>query len=158
MAYDAPSAEGADERSSDGGTSMSDNATFLEGLYGSFAQGDVPKVLAAMDPEIEWNEAEHVTFWTGKPFVGPDAVVQGVFARIGETFGDTFRIEISRLLECGSTVVMEGRYKGVVQATGKHLDVQVTHHWDLADGKVVKFQQYTDTWQWSGATGETPVG
>ena len=85
MAYDAPSAEGADERSSDGGTSMSDNATFLEGLYGSFAQGDVPKVLTTMDPEIEWNEAEHVTFWTGKPFVGPDAVVQGVFARIGET-------------------------------------------------------------------------
>lgn len=137
---------------------MSDNATFIEGIYGSFAQGDVPTVLAAMDPKIEWNEAEHHTFWTGKPFVGPDAVVQGVFARIREIFGDTFRIEIGRLLDCGSTVVMEGRYKGVVQVTGKHLDVQVTQHWDLADGKVVKLRHYTDTWQWSEATGETPVG
>jgi ketosteroid isomerase-like protein len=52
---------------------------------------------------------------------------------------------------------MEGRYKGVVQATGKDLDVQVTHVWDVANGKVVKFQQYTDTWQFAEATGETPV-
>jgi len=137
---------------------MSDNAAFLQGLYGAFARGDVPTVLAAMDPEIEWNEAEHVTFWPGKAFVGPDAVVQGVFARIPATFGDTFRIEVTRLLDCGSTVVMEGRYKGIVQATGNDLDVQVSHVWDLADGKVVKFQQYTDTWQFAEATGETPVG
>jgi uncharacterized protein len=136
---------------------MSDNAEFLRGLYESFARGDVPTVLAAMDPKIEWNEAEHVTFWPGGPFVGPDAVVQGVFARIPATFGDTFRIEIGRLLDCGSVVVMEGRYKGVVQATGKELDVQVTHVWDIADGKAVKFQQYTDTWQFAQATGETPL-
>ena len=108
------------------GTSMTDNTAFLEGLYGSFAKGDVPTVLAAMDPEVEWNEAEHVTFWTGKPFVGPDAVAQGVFALIPETFGDTFRIEITQLLDCGSPVVMEGHYKGTVQSTGKDLDVQVT--------------------------------
>lgn len=136
---------------------MSDNAELLRGLYESFAKGDVPTVLAAMDPKIEWNEAEHVTFWPGGPFVGPEAVVQGVFARIPATFGDTFRIETGRILDCGSVVVMEGRYKGVVQATGKELDVQVTHIWDVADGKVVKFQQYTDTWQFAQATGETPV-
>jgi ketosteroid isomerase-like protein len=47
--------------------------------------------------------------------------------------------------------------KGVAQATGKTLDAQVTHIWDLADGKLVKFQQYTDTWQFAEVTGETPV-
>lgn len=136
---------------------MADNAALLQDLYESFAQGDVPAVLAAMDPKIEWNEAEHVTFWPGEAFIGPDAVVQGVFARIPATFGDTFRIEITRIQDCGSTVVMEGRYKGVAQATGKTLDAQVTHIWDLSEGKVVKFQQYTDTWQFAEVTGETPT-
>ena len=98
---------------------MANSAAMLKGLYESFTQGDIPTVLAAMDPKIEWNEAEHVTFWPGQAFVGPDAVVQGVFARIPATFGDTFRIEVNRIVDCGSVVVMEGRYKGVVQATGK---------------------------------------
>jgi uncharacterized protein len=49
-----------------------------------------------------------------------------------------------------------GRYHGVVQATGKTLDAQVTHVWDIANGKLVRFQQYTDTWQFAEATGETP--
>jgi uncharacterized protein len=136
---------------------MADNVEFVQGLYEAFAEGDVPSVVAAMDPEIEWNEAEHITFWPGHPFIGPEAVVKGVFVRIPQTFGDTFRIEIARLLGCGSVVVMEGRYKGTVQATGKAIDLQVTHVWDLADGKIVKFQQYADTWQLAQATGETPV-
>lgn len=136
---------------------MADNAAMMKGLYESFAQGDIPTVLAAMDPKVEWNEAEHVTFWPGHGFVGADAIVEGVFARIPATFGDTFRIEVDRIVDCGPVVVMEGRYKGVVQATGKTLDAQVAHIWDVADGKIVKFQQYTDTWQFAEATGETPV-
>ncbi len=136
---------------------MADNAQFLQGLYEAFAKGDVPTVLAAMDPGLEWNEAEHSTFWPGHAFIGPEAVVEGVFARIPATFGDTFRIEIGRLLDSGSVVVMEGRYKGTVQATGKALDAQVTHVWDIADGKIARFQQYTDTWQYAEATGETPL-
>lgn len=138
---------------------MADNAALLEGLYEAFAKGDVPAVLAAMDPKIEWREAQNVTFWTGEPFIGPDAVVQGVFARIPETFGDTFSIEVKRILDCGSTVVVEGRYHGTVQSTGRALDAEVTHVWDVGpDGKIVKFQQYTDTYQFAEATGITPVG
>ena len=51
---------------------------------------------------------------------------------------------------------MEGRYKGVAQATGKELDAQVTHVWEIDAGKLVKFQQYTDTWQFAQVTGEAP--
>jgi uncharacterized protein len=137
---------------------MADSAAMVRGLYEAFGKGDVPTVLGAMDPKVEWNEAEHVTFWPGEAFIGPEAVVQGVFARIPETFGDTFRIEIGRIVDCGSTVVMEGRYRAVAQATGKELDAQVVHVWDLtADGKLAKFQQYTDTWQFAEVTGETPA-
>jgi ketosteroid isomerase-like protein len=136
---------------------MPDNVRFIQGIYEALAKGDGPALLAAFDPRIEWNEAEHYTFWNGGPFIGADAIVQGVMARVPATFGDTFRIEVTRILDCGSVVVMEGRYHGVAQATGTTVDAQVTHVWDIADSKIVKFQQYTDTWQFAQATGETPL-
>jgi uncharacterized protein len=43
-----------------------------------------------------------------------------------------------------------------VKATGKPLDAQVAHIWDFRDGKVVRWQQYTDTWQFAQVTGITP--
>ena len=146
------------DRHDQGVTVMADNASRIEGVYDAFARGDIETVLAAMDPQIEWNEAEHVTFWNGAPFVGPDAVVEGVFARIPATFGDTFRIQLLRFVDCGSTVLVEVRYQGVAQATGEEFDIQAAHVWDFGpDGTVNKFQQYADTWEFARVTGETPV-
>lgn len=42
---------------------LTDTAALVQELYPSFAEGDIPSVLAGVDPKIEWNEAEHVTFW-----------------------------------------------------------------------------------------------
>jgi ketosteroid isomerase-like protein len=43
------------------------------------------------------------------------------------------------------------------KATGKALDAQVAHIWDFRDGKLVHWQQYTDTWQFAEVTGVTPA-
>ena len=53
------------------GAKMADNAQFVQGLYEAFAKGDVPTVLAAMDPGIEWNEAEHGIFWPCLLYTSP---------------------------------------------------------------------------------------
>lgn len=134
-----------------------DRAARVSALYEAFMQGDIGTVLAAFDPKIEWNEAEHVTFWPGSAFIGPDAVVQGVFARIPETFGDTFRIAVERVLACGDTVAVQARYLGTVQSTGSEISAQVAHVWDFEGDSIVRFQQYTDTWQFAEATGIAPV-
>jgi ketosteroid isomerase-like protein len=64
---------------------------------------------------------------------------------------------VQRLHDCGSTVIMEGRYTAVVQPTGRDLSVQAVHVWDIRDGKVVRWQQYTDTWALAEATGIRPL-
>jgi ketosteroid isomerase-like protein len=125
-------------------------------VYAGFDRGSIRELLAWLHPQVEWNEAEHVTFWPGSPFIGPEAVIRGLFARIPETFGDTWRIEIDRLFESGSTVIMQGRYSGTVQATGEHFSPQVAHIWELDDDRIVRFQQYTDTWLFATATGIAP--
>jgi ketosteroid isomerase-like protein len=135
---------------------MTDNIDLVRGAYEAFAKGDVGSVLGILDENIEWNEAEHVPYWPGGPFVGPQAVLEGVFAPIAQDF-DGFTIDVSRLVGCGETVLVEARYRGTVRATGTPLDAQVAHIWDIREGKVVRWQQYTDTWQFAEATGMAPA-
>ena len=127
----------------------------IRSLYEAFAKGDAPTVLAAFDPKIEWREAEHFPYWTGAGFIGPDAVVAGVFARIPQDF-DGFRIDVGRIVGAGDTVHCECRYRATAKATGKPLDVQAAHVWNVRGGKVTRFQQYVDTWQVAEVTGMMP--
>jgi uncharacterized protein len=135
-------------------TQATDNIEFLKSTYTAFANGDVPTVRAAMDDTIEWNEAEGNPYNTGHPFVGPAAVVEGVFARVMNDF-EGFEIRPERFLADGDTVVMLGRYWAPkAHANGKPLDVQAVHVWDLKDGNAVRFQQYVDTLHMAKALGE----
>lgn len=135
---------------------MSENLAIISSVYDAFSRGDIRAALSCIHERIEWNEAEHVTFWPGRTLLGHQEVIDGLFARIPETFGSTWRIEIERIHDCGATVIMQGRYHGVARSTGKALSPQVAHIWDLENGKVVRFQQYTDTWQFAEATGIAP--
>ena len=130
--------------------------TTVRGVYEAFAKGDVSVLLGVLDDKVEWHEAEHITYWPGGPYVGPQAVLAGVLARIPQDF-DGLTIDVRRVLGFGETVLAEARYRGTVKATGKALDAQVAHVWDFRDGKVVRWQQYSDTWQFAQATGVAPV-
>lgn len=120
------------------------------GLYQAFAVGDVPTVLAGMDPDIEWNEAEGFVYAGGNPYRGPQAVLEGVFMRLMEDV-EGFQVKPIRFRGDLESVVVEGRYTGTWKSTGAKIDAQFAHVWDLKDGKVVRFQQYTDTAQWVAA-------
>src|ERR1035441_7897848 len=82
---------------------MPTNKEIIEAAYASFAVGDVPAVLAVMDPKIEWTEAEGWPLYDGT-FVGPQAIVDGVFMRLGE-IGDNFSLDVTQLVAEGDTVV-----------------------------------------------------
>jgi len=60
---------------------MPDNVKVVRGAYEAFAKGDVAGVLGVLDGKVEWSEAEHMMYWPGGPFVGPQAALEGVFAR-----------------------------------------------------------------------------
>ncbi|MDI1288342.1 MAG: nuclear transport factor 2 family protein [bacterium] len=122
------------------------NVEVIRAIYDAFAAGDVPGVLGRMSPDIVWNEAENFPYADGNPYVGPTAVLNGVFARcIGEW--DGFAVKVEELLDAGETVVALGRYLGVCNATGRAQNTQMVHVWRIADGKVIRFQQYADTLQ-----------
>lgn len=130
---------------------MGKNGDIVKAIYDAFGKGDVPAVLGAFDPQIQWREAEHFLYADGNPYVGPQAVAEGVFQRVVSDV-DGFAVLPGHFVEGGDTVVVEGRYRGKMKATGTPVDAQFAHVWQLRDGKVARFQQYTDTKQWADAT------
>ena len=129
-----------------------ENVNAVRGVYEAFGRGDIPAVLAALDPQVEWREAENFIYADGNPYVGPEAVLQGVFARIGGEW-DGFEVAPEEILDAGATVVGRGYYSGTYKQTGHRVRAQFAHLFTFRDGRVVKFQQYTDTAQFQRAVG-----
>ena len=132
---------------------MGMSGDIVKHLYEAFAKGDVPAVLASFDPKVEWKEADSFLYADRNPYIGPNAVAEGVFQRIVSDV-EQFTVVPQNIIDAGDTVVAEGRYKGRMKTTGTVVDAQFAHVWQLREGKIVRFQQYTDTLQWRRAAGE----
>jgi ketosteroid isomerase-like protein len=116
-----------------------ENVELVRAIYEAFAAGDVPGVIGRMAPDIVWNEAENFPYADRNPYEGPDAIVTGVFARLGGEW-DGFAAVPDEYLDAGDTVVVLGRYHGTYKATGKAIDAQLVHVWRVKDGKAAALQ------------------
>lgn len=120
------------------------NTDPVRALYAAFAKGDMPAALATMAEDIVWNEAENYPYADRNPYVGPQAVLMGVFARIGGDW-DGFSAISDEFIDGGDTIVSLGHYSGVSKATGKKMRAQFVHVFRVKEGKIASFQQYADT-------------
>jgi uncharacterized protein len=125
--------------------SNENNVKTIEILYAAFAVGDMPKVLAGLDEKVVWNEAEGNMYADGNPYIGPQAVLNGVFARIGADYEyfNLVNIELHEMFN--NQVLATLRYQAKLKNNGETYDAQVAHFWTLKDGKAIAFQQYLDT-------------
>jgi uncharacterized protein len=122
----------------------------VRGMYEAFGVGDVPTVLAGLDPQVEWLEAENFIYADRNPYIGPQAVLEGVFMRLA-TEWDGFQVSPEGILDAGDTVIGHGYYSGAYKKNGEKVRAQFAHFFTFRNGKIVKFQQYTDTAQWARA-------
>ena len=119
----------------------------IKAAYAAFGRNDPSVLFAAMDPGINWSEAEGNPLADRNPYVGPQAVGEGVFARLLGAI-DNFSAVPSTFIDGGDHVVVLGRYGGTAKRSGATLDAQFCHVYRFQGGKAVSFQQYTDTAQW----------
>jgi uncharacterized protein len=120
----------------------------IKAAYAALGRNDSSIMFAAMDPAIHWNEAEGNPLADRNPYVGPQAVGEGVFGRIMAAI-DNFTAVPSTFIDGGDHVVVIGRYGGTAKGGGATLDCPFCHVYRCHDGKIVTFQQYTDTAQWA---------
>lgn len=122
--------------------SDSENVAVVRGLYDALARGDVEAVLGPLDPGVRWTEADGFPY--AGTYVGPEAVLEGVFARLGSEW-EGFRAVPEEIIDGGATVVALGEYGGTYAETGRSFTAPFAHVWRLEGGKVTRFRQYTDT-------------
>ena len=125
--------------------SSPDNVSIVQSAYNAFAAGDVNSVLATFDPNIVWNEAENFPYADGNPYIGGEAIVNGVFGRIGAEWDNFHLTDLNFHDMSNNMVFVTGRYQGTYKKNGGVMNVQMAHLWTLNNGKVVAFQQYADT-------------
>ena len=109
---------------------------------GTRRAGDVAAVTAAFADDIAWTEADG--FPLAGTYIGPQAVVENVFMRLGE-FSDNWGVVVERLVADGDTVVADGKYTWDHKKSGEPCEARMAHVWTLADGRATSFLQHVYT-------------
>jgi len=120
------------------------NIALVQGMYAAFFKGDLPNVLAACAPDIDW---ESIGPRKGYPIFGPR---RGT-AEVKEFFGSLVEVhhfsEFSpnEFLASGDTVVVLGHYAFTINRNDRKVATNWAHAFTIRDGKVVKFREHTDS-------------
>lgn len=120
----------------------------IEAAYAAFANNDPSVLFGAMAPDVEWREAEGNPLSDRNPYVGAQAIGEGVFGRLLAAI-DGFTAVPDRFVDGGDDVVVLGRYGGTMKHSGATLDAPFSHVYRFDNGRIVSFQQYTDSAQWA---------
>jgi ketosteroid isomerase-like protein len=112
-------------------------------FYDALARSDVPAVLAVLDVNIEWTEAERFPYYSGT-WHGPQAVLNNLLVPLARDW-DSFSVKVHELIAASDRVVSLGTYVGTSKKTGRSLSAAFAHVWRVRGEKLVRFNMYTDT-------------
>ncbi|MFD4656790.1 nuclear transport factor 2 family protein [Kitasatospora sp. NPDC058444] len=110
--------------------------------YLASARGDLAALRATLAEDVEWTEM--AGFPLGGTYRTPKGVTANVMERLAADWDDWTAHDDTYVVD-GETVVVLGRYTAVHRATGKPLAVRVVHHFTVRGGRIVRFEQFTDT-------------
>lgn len=123
-------------------TTTTSHTDTIKNLYAAFARGDMPTVLGAMAPNFSWTEPEEHPY--GGTHVGPDAVLNNVFMKLGTEWDGFFAVPQEFIAEA-DTVVALCEQGGTYKATGKSYKTPSVHVWKFSAGRLQSFKAHMDT-------------
>ena len=121
---------------------MSTNLELIRATYEGSSEDNGRNLRAALAPDAQWTEAAGFPY--AGTYVGADAIVAGVFRRLG-TEWTGYRADVHTYLADGDRVAAFGVYSGTYNATGKSMTAPFAHLYQIKDGKVIRMTQYVDT-------------
>lgn len=125
---------------------MSNATEVLGKLYQAFAAGD-GEALGALLGETHWVEAAGGPY--GGTYRGFGEVAENVFGPIGRDV-EGFTAVPDEILPVGDDrAIGLGVYRGT--AAGAALAIRFAHLATVADGRLTRFEQFTDTHHWQRA-------
>lgn len=122
---------------------MKTAVAIVNDLYAALGRADVPALLEILAPELAWTEAEGFPYYSGT-WRSPQEVLEKLLVPLQRDWDD-FTVTSEETLSAGDTVVSFGAYAGTAKATGKRMRAPFAHRWQVANGRIVRFDMYTDT-------------
>jgi uncharacterized protein len=119
------------------------NIGVVQNFYEALGAGDVPRALGLLSTHLEWTEAEGFPYYSGT-WHEPQMVVDKLLIPIMRDW-EGFSITAHEFIADGEKVVSFGKYSGTFRATGRTMVAPFAHRWVVQDGKIVRFDMYTDT-------------
>ena len=120
-----------------------DNIAIIRRMYKAFGEGDVKTILDSVDPNADWiNYGPGTIPYTGTR-KGHAQVLEFFQAIDSSTTGG--KVTPSTFVAQGDMVVSTGRYTAVVRGSGAQIDSPVAHVFTVRNGKVVRWEGYSDT-------------
>lgn len=125
-------------------TTPQDHVRVVQQLYASFAQRDIPAIVALLDDDVEWGEPDN----PHNPAGGTRRGHQGFreWLQIGREAEEILALDIKQMLTSPDSVAVVGHMKCLAKPTGKTYESDFVHLVTLRAGKVVKFQEFFDTY------------
>jgi ketosteroid isomerase-like protein len=121
-----------------------ENVTLVQRAYEAFGRGEIPTLLALMDPNIEWYEPQASGYPPAGIHRGPQAVASEVFGTV-PTYYEEFAVVPQEFLDARDRVFVLGEFRGKGKAKGTPFVAPFVHIYTFRDGKITRFQDYTDT-------------
>lgn len=121
---------------------MRSNKQIIADHYAASDRADIAGMMADVAPDVRWTEM--AGFPCAGTWIGADQVVEHVFKVLGSEWHD-YRFTLESLIDAGECIVGVGTYSGTYRRSGKAMQVRVAHVWRLVGGKIVNFEQFTDT-------------
>jgi len=121
---------------------MGANLELIRATYEGESEDNGRHLLAALASSAEWNEAEGFPY--AGTYVGPEAIVSGVFRRLASEWTG-YRADVHTYMEDGDRVAAFGVYSGTYKATSKSMRAPFAHLYEIKNGKIARMTQYVDT-------------
>lgn len=121
---------------------MKTNLQIVTEHYAASARQDIAAMMADVSPEVAWTEM--AGFPCAGTWIGPDQIIANVFAVLGREW-EGYNFVLEQIIDGGELLVGVGTYSGTYRKTGKAMQARVTHVWRFSEGKIVSFEQFTDT-------------
>lgn len=122
-------------------------------LYRALATGDRDRLPSLLHPEFVGHATEGLPLNMGGEHVGPEAMQQDLWWRIGCHYKAEAQVDEFRTLDDGRLFVA-GHYRGEGRKSGRRLDAAFIHVIGFAtDGRIASLDQLTDSAAWTEALG-----
>jgi len=127
--------------------------TAAQQLYRALATGDRDRLASLLHPEFVGHATEGLPLNMGGEHVGPEAMQQNLWWRIGRHYKAEAQVDDFRTLDDGRLFVA-GHYRGEGRKSGRRLDAAFIHVIGFAtDGRIASLDQLTDSAAWTEALG-----